>query len=387
MAVTRHTVADNSSLTWSTVSPSEDDLVIIIWSNDGGDGDDPTTPGDFTRISDAPTKVGSHYSLVCYRICTGSESGDLIDDEQNTFSVASSEGYGAHVFHFPAADWHGTTAPEMTQDEGSGTESDAPSNSWSWGAETDTFVIAAATQDGSFTGDTITAAPTNYSTNYAQTNSSSAGSVVVASSYRTVSTSSEDVGTWTMDSNESGNYAFCIAVRPAASGGTTHQEDADGMSVAVTLSSPTGTRIAHGTAALDVAVTLSSPPGKLTARRTAAVSSTVTLAATGQKGTVKEAADGVTVSVTLSSPDGQRIAKGQATMSIPVTLSNPATHVTRRKTAAVSVIVSLSATGQNIQDTTARGGAPKWFGHIIKRNRAKEFWKDTRNPHLPKREV
>ncbi len=206
MAFSRFTVADAGSLTWATVGAASGDLVLVFFINDGSD--DQTTPGDLTRLdtNDSTGMEGGAY----YRIATGSETGDLITDE-GTFGINNEE-YAAHVIKIPAAEWHGTTAPEDTTARATSGTPNPPNNPPSWGSETDNIWLVAIGRDDD---QGISSLGGNYTTNFATTVSSTgAGTCEVASSWRINTAASEDPPGSTTTGTDEEWKAWTVAVRP-----------------------------------------------------------------------------------------------------------------------------------------------------------------------------
>ena len=157
MAISQGVVLDDNALAWTTVGPSSGDLLILFFYNDGGD--DQTAPGDLTRLDSnggSTMEAGAYY-----RECTGSETGNVFTDEGD-FGV-SKEGYNAHWFLVPAAEWHGTTLPEMpARASGSSGTLVPPSNTpagWDASAEDTIWIIAGGRDDD----DGISAVSSGYS--------------------------------------------------------------------------------------------------------------------------------------------------------------------------------------------------------------------------------
>jgi hypothetical protein len=140
MAITQGTVLDNNALAWSTVNPSNGDMFILFFYNDGGD-DQGTGPGTITRFD---TDVGTSMEAgAYYYTCTGSETGNVFTSE-NDFNNMGNEGYNAHWFLVPAAEWHGTTAPEYAKANASTGTVDPPNltpSGWDASAEDTIWII------------------------------------------------------------------------------------------------------------------------------------------------------------------------------------------------------------------------------------------------------
>jgi len=216
MAISRFTCVDNETIAWSTVNPSSGDLILYIPCNDGPDNQ--SAPTGFTRVS-GTANAGSGVACDCgvyYKIATGSETGDIVTDEGDW--GVTNEAYTVHIIKIDAADWHGTTPPEgdQTEEDSSGGHNDPPSLSPSWGAEEDTIFVVTAARDNR---DGIDAAPTNYTTNFAETTSAETGGhVELGTSWRLADTATENPGAFTIGSSQANDWiSHTIAVRPASS--------------------------------------------------------------------------------------------------------------------------------------------------------------------------
>jgi hypothetical protein len=207
MAISQGTVLDNNPLAWSTVNPSNGDMFILFFYNDGGD-DQGTGPGTITRFD---TDVGTSMEAgAYYYTCTGSETGNVFTTE-NDFNNMGNEGYNAHWFLVPAAEWHGTTAPEYAKANASNGTVDPPNltpSGWDASAEDTIWIICGGRDDD----DGISAVSSGYSTNEQLTEN--VNQVEVGSSYRIAATASENPGTYTHTGTAEEWVAYTIAIRP-----------------------------------------------------------------------------------------------------------------------------------------------------------------------------
>lgn len=207
---TFYEVLDNTSLAWSTIGAVSGDLIVLFFANDGGDNQ--TTPGDLTRIdsNDGSTMEGGCY----YRICTGSETGNLITDE-STFGITGGggEAYTSHVYKIPTGQWHGTTPPEGTTARGDTGTIDPPSHTASWGSETLNIWFVAAARDDT---DGIADLTTIYDPQFTYSAPPAGGQVELASSYRPATAAAENPGTANQTGTGEEWKAWTVAVRPAA---------------------------------------------------------------------------------------------------------------------------------------------------------------------------
>ena len=207
MTISQGIVLDNISLAWTTVNPSSGDLFILFFYNDGGDNQ--TAPADLTRIGTG--NQGTSIEAGCYkRTCTGSETGNVFTDE-NDFGV-SGEGYNAHWFLIPAAEWHGTTQPEVTDVQAATGTIDPPSlipSGWDASTEDTVWIICGGRDDD----DGISAVSLGYATNEQLTFTKN--QVEMGSSYRIAATATENPGIYTQTGTAEELIVFTIAVRPA----------------------------------------------------------------------------------------------------------------------------------------------------------------------------
>ncbi len=184
---------------WGTTVNS--DLLLLITQNDGG-GDTITPDSDFiTLVEDNQGNVGQTFA---YRICDGTETGNF------TNAISSAESYDQMLIRILAANWHGTTPPEILL--GTQVTSDSPDvgslNPTGWATE-DTLWISWCTQDqGAATISTYPFADNNTA---ATTN----GNLGMCSEESAVA--ANDPAAWLWSASDQ-RVASIIAVRPAAGG-------------------------------------------------------------------------------------------------------------------------------------------------------------------------
>jgi hypothetical protein len=200
----------------------------------------------FTELKDIGVST-QHCLGVAYKWSDGTETG--------TFTVAQAGTITGHaamiLLSIPNA--HLSTVPEILASLATDTAAAANPASLDpagWGTE-DTLWIAVGGGGetgtaGSFTG--VTAAPTNYS-NYAATAISSdvVGGVNAAVAFRQLNASSEDVGTFTVDTSNARNCATVIAVRPAPEAKTVSPsaiDSAQALGTTVVIGPPASATIA-----------------------------------------------------------------------------------------------------------------------------------------------
>ena len=188
MAISKGTVLDNVSLAWSTVGPSSGDLFILFFYNDGGDNQG-TGPAELTRIGTGDQ--GTSMEAGCYyRECTGSETSNVFTTEAD-FGGMGNEGYNAHWFLIPAAEWHGTDLPEVDDAHATSGTVDPPSLTpagWDASAEDTIWIIAGGRDDD----DGISAVSSGYSTNEQLTENTN--QVEVGTSFRIAAVAAENPG-------------------------------------------------------------------------------------------------------------------------------------------------------------------------------------------------
>ena len=123
------------------------------------------------------------------------------------------------IFRIPAAEWHGTTAPESVAPVAASTANpNPPTITASWGAEAANIFAAFTMRDDSV-ANTISAYPTNYST--AQTDSNATTSAAnCGGAFRVgFNSASDDPGTFTISATED-TLAYTIVIRGPAGGAT-----------------------------------------------------------------------------------------------------------------------------------------------------------------------
>ena len=207
MAITTQSSNQNTNSTTPSItlpaSVAAGDLLIALISSDGSRT--ATWPGSWVAIKD---EAGTGFSFAAaYLIAAGGETS-----VSPTMSVTERSNHIA--IRIPAAEWHGTTPPEISANaSGSDANPDPPALDPSWAtALTRWFAIYAADQQA--TPQTTSAYPTNYTDNQTDsTTATSAGNVACAS--REANVASENPGTFTMTVAETWN-AYTLAIRLAA---------------------------------------------------------------------------------------------------------------------------------------------------------------------------
>lgn len=182
------------------------DLIIIIHFTDSA-GASATVPSPWQELKDAATAGTGSRILIAYLIASGGETSV-------TVTKAVTERFAAIAIRVAAADWHGTTPPEVsTGATGTSANPDPDSLTASWGAE-DNLWLAIMAMDDSLGTNTISAYP-YASNNVAAPAVSSAGGGAICSTTSAVATLNP--GTFTITSDEW--WAGTMAIRPHASAG------------------------------------------------------------------------------------------------------------------------------------------------------------------------
>ena len=211
MAITSATSNNggSSSTTLVVTHPTNaaGDLLVVICGLDVGAGASTSSPA-FTELKD---ETGTDvWAWIGYRVSAGSEA--------STTLTHTSERGNAISYCIPAAEWHGTSVPEITAvGDGTSTTPDPPSITPSWGASQTTTYIATAILDDSAGVSTVSSWPTNYTLNQVTSNTSTSAASVHAA-IRLLSGSPENPGTFTVSPSEHWR-TYTIAVRGSA--GTT----------------------------------------------------------------------------------------------------------------------------------------------------------------------
>ena len=171
-----------------------------------------TWPGSWQPLE---AYAGTHFAVyIGYLVASGGET-----TVQPTFPI--SERGMAIAVRIAAADWHGTTPPEIsTVVDGASANPDPGSLAPSWGAEDSLWIVVAGAD--SFGLVAPTAYPANYNDNQlSQHTQTSSGHGAIAT--RELNAASEDPGAFTLGISESWG-AWTIAVRPVAGGGGVQQD-------------------------------------------------------------------------------------------------------------------------------------------------------------------
>ena len=169
--------------------------------------------GSFTEFVDVGGTT-SNMSIGCaYKNSTGSETG--------TFTVtqaATITGHAAMIL-MSISGWDTATPPVATAiANGTTAAADPVALSPAWGADDTLWISVASAGETGTAGafDGLTTSPTNYSGDVISALSGDVvGGTMAGVAFRQLNTSSENVGTWTLDTSNARNSAIVIAVKPA----------------------------------------------------------------------------------------------------------------------------------------------------------------------------
>lgn len=204
LSVTLSEQATNATVrnvAFSTASAG-DLLIAIIF----GDGTGTFTwAGTTTATELTDTAMGAVAEVaIAYRIATGGET--------NIDATCSASERSTHIgIRIPAAEWHGTTPPEIAVGASASTANPNPPNlAPSWGSAATRWIAGYGTDSGN-----VTAYPSGYTDN--QTASGTPASAAYgAIATKLATAASDDPGTFT-NSVADDSVPFTIAVRPAGS--------------------------------------------------------------------------------------------------------------------------------------------------------------------------
>lgn len=202
----------------SSLTKSAGDLliaIVIVYQASTTNATFSAWGGSFTEFLDVGTGGSTIGIGAAYKWSTGSETGAFTVTQAATVTGHA----GTILIAIPGA--HASTPPEGGSfASGTSTAADPASFAPSWGTAEDVLWIAVmgngeTATGGSFTG--WSATPTNYGSagGYAFT-ADVVGGMQGATAYRQLNASSENVGTWSLDTSNARNAAAVIAVRPAA---------------------------------------------------------------------------------------------------------------------------------------------------------------------------
>lgn len=212
-----------TSITVSFPTASAGDLILVLVASDAASGAH-SAPAGWVELKDEGVSTTA-WAAVYYLIAAGGESSVVISH--------TTERSNALAVRILAANWHGTTPPEISAAAtGSSAAPNSPSLTPSWGSA-DTLWLSVVMADDNPGGFPVTAWPYPDNQTSAST-ATSAGAVAVSTSG--IAAASEDPGAYTLTAAEQWN-AYTIAVRPAAAAGTTVTPDA--ASLAITGFAPT----------------------------------------------------------------------------------------------------------------------------------------------------
>ena len=205
MAITSATSGAAANATTSVIthpaSTASGDLIINIVAMDFAAGTS-TDNQTFTELKDEGSV--DIWAWIAYKKLAGALASVTITHVSERFNAVS--------YRIPAAEWHGTTVPEITAvADGTSANPDPPSITPSWGAETGTIFIAIDISDDAPAPGPVISYPTNYTLNQVD-GTSLTSSGYIASAIRITSAATEDPGAFTLTGSEHWR-GYTIAVR------------------------------------------------------------------------------------------------------------------------------------------------------------------------------
>lgn len=184
---------------------SADDLLKV---NLGADAGNITWPTGFTELvssAGADPRVAS-----AYKKADGTEGSTI------TVTLSAAQSGAGHVYRIPAAEWHGTTAPEVSGvTNASSLSADLPSfNPAGWDVEATIWFFVIAADTDLISG--VSSYPTNYTTGIFDKSGDTGQDAGLATGYRINEAASEDPDALTWTGSADGWRGVMVAVRPAA---------------------------------------------------------------------------------------------------------------------------------------------------------------------------
>jgi hypothetical protein len=186
---------------------SAGNLLIVVFHGSGTDATPTSSCPEFTQIIDTAGGGGNGHSFAAYKFAEGDEgtSMNCTSEQSETSSFVALRITGAHA----------STAPEGTGAAFSATTApNPPSETASWGAEDNLWIVTAGVDSVS---DNITAYPANYGDDNTSPANNGGGDLGLATRNDLTATATEDPGAFTSDSSNA--TAQTIVVRPAAAAG------------------------------------------------------------------------------------------------------------------------------------------------------------------------
>lgn len=230
---TRHTSDSTSHINNIPVTEAGQ-LLVMIHTNDGTASLRPQTVGSgWTQVATGLT-ITNLNARVYYRIADGTESEGTITI---TIGGGAEQGVG-HIYAINGADLDIPPIEVAEAFQSNDASPDTPTNTPSWGSDQNLFIVACCADDAS--QDAIGSAPTNYTANAqgGTSTSASAQSCKMMTSYRVVTTASENPDDFTGLNAGDESVTFNIAVQPAADAFWRNQDVQVGELTDVDLTSP-----------------------------------------------------------------------------------------------------------------------------------------------------
>lgn len=210
MAITAATSNNASANTTSSTvtlpaSVAAGDLLVVLLASDLLTAPAFTFPAGWTKLADVADTA--HTGCIAYAIAAGGETSIAV--------THTTERTNQIAWRIPAAEWHGTTVPEIgTIATGNSSVPNPTGVTPSWGSAATLWLAACAWDDSTLP--TLTSYPTNYTD--AQANSVAGSSAArVAGAWRTLTATSEDPGNFVLTGKETWQ-AWTVAVRPPVTG-------------------------------------------------------------------------------------------------------------------------------------------------------------------------
>jgi len=199
------------------------DLLLMFYSIDDNTASVTNPGGGWTQLATANSGSGGVTGQVWAKVAAGTEGGTTVN-----FQTSNNQSVAARVYRILAANWYGDLTNGVAVASGSGATTQNPNppslDPANWDTEADLWIAYAA---GSVY-QSITSCPTNYGSSVHSNSGTTTGDASVSVCTRSLSASSDDPGTFTMNASQSG-VPFTVAVRPPlayASGGSQIQQTA-----------------------------------------------------------------------------------------------------------------------------------------------------------------
>lgn len=327
------------------------DLLLLFVGNDGA-GDsasvtDWTTPTNGSARANSAADNGEGHWF--YKIADGNEASTV------TVTLSSSEGAAYASYLIPAAEWHGTSVPEVASaNPPSSVNPNPPSLTASWGAEDNLWFVAYA-WDGNTSHVSY---PADYTNDQQTSNWANSGGFGVAVASREAAAATEDPDTAEISASEQW-AAFTLVVRP--SGEVVNPTGTGAITAPAPTVSGTGAETFTATGAVSVPAPTVAGSGAETFTATGAVTvPAATVAGSGDH--TEEAGEETTGTGAISAPAATVSGVGELVLTATGEVSAPAPTVvgsgaeTFTATGAISAAApTVSGTGSHLENVTGTG--------------------------------